>query len=118
MKTFDNVYLETPLAKNLDFFKTHLEDNRKEHWSAQSVEIIQDAYCVGISEMWVESKLLADSYFEIYKQIITRCRLLTIEALRRGNDVWKEQLKMLQSRYQVDLLKVLTNAIRDYCMEI
>lgn len=118
MKTFDDAYLETPLAKSLAFFKTHLEDNWKEHWSVQSVEIMQDAYCVGISEMWVESKLFTDSYVEIYKQIIAKCRSFALTAMKRGDDAWKEQLKMLQSRYQVELFKALTNLIRDYCMEM
>lgn len=112
METF-----ETPLTKNFDFFKTHLEDNWREHWSVQSVEIIRDAYCVGISEMWTENRLLADNYFEIYKKIITKCRSLIIEAIKRGDDAWKEQLETTRRHYQIELLTILTVTIREYCME-
>lgn len=118
MEHFENDnYLETPLAKNLEEFKTFHEEGWRAHWSVQAVEQIQDAYCVGISEMWVEKQLLENDYIEIAKNIIVKCRLLEYQASAQSDNAWEEQLKIMRQRYQVELLKTLTNTIRDYCME-
>ena len=113
----NNNYLETPFAKNLEEFKTYHEDIWKKHWSVLEVEIFQDTYCIGISEMWTENKLCENNYIDIYKNIIIKCRSLECQASRQQDKAWEEQLKKLREQYQVELLKTLTENIRDFCME-
>ena len=111
-------YLETSLADNLEFFNSTLKDNWSSRWSEEVLEVMRDAYCVGISEMWVDNKLVQGNKIDIYKQIIIKCRDYIEQALRQQDEAWKEQLIMLRNRYQTELLKELTNAIRDFCMEV
>lgn len=117
MEQFSDNYLETPLAKNLDFFKSNLEDNWRGHYSEATLEIMCDAYCVGISKMWVENNLNSNKYIEIYKQIIIKCRSLECKASQQQDSAWEEQLKMMRKHYQIQLLQLLTVTIREYCME-
>ena len=110
-------YLETPFAKNLEEFKTYYEEKWKEQWSDRAVEVMQDAYCVGISEMSVERDLYQNDYISIYKNIIIKCRSLECEASRQQDNAWEEQLKMTRKHYQTELLKALTSTIQYFCME-
>lgn len=110
-------YLETPLADNLETFKTYLEDNWRGRWSDESIEIMRDAYCVGISEMWVDKMLSQSNKVNIYKQIIMKCRNYEVQAYEQNNNAWKEQLIMLRKRYQAELLDALTKIIHYWCME-
>ena len=113
----DKYYLETPFSKNFEEFQNYHEAIWREHWSNHAVEIIQDAYCVGISEMLVEKDLCENNYINIYENIIVKCRSLELQANLQEDKAWKEQLKKTRQRYQVELLKTLTATIRDYCME-
>ena len=113
----DKYYLETPFSKNFEEFQNYHEKIWKEHWSNHAVEIIQDAYCVGISEMLVEKDLCENNYINIYENIIVKCRSLEWQANLQEDKAWKEQLKKTRQHYQVELLKTLTTTIRDYCME-
>ena len=113
----DKYYLETPFSKNFEEFQNYHEAIWKEHWSEHAVEIIRDAYCVGISEMLVEKDLCENDYISIYENIIVKCRSLEWQANLQEDKAWKEQLKKTRQYYQVELLKTLTATIRDYCME-
>ena len=114
MENFEN---ETPFAENFEEFKTYYEERWKEHWSEQAVEIMRDAYCVGISEMSVERDLYQNDFISIYKNIIIRCRFLEQQAREQQDKAWEKQLKNTKKDYQVKLLKTLTATIRDFCME-
>lgn len=113
----NNKYLETPLAKRLEDFETYYKDNWKDHWSDKAVQIMQDAYCVGISEMRVEKDLYQNDYISIYKNIIINSRALECQAKQQQDSAWGEQLKMIRKYYQVELLKALTSTIQNFCME-
>lgn len=117
MEQFNDSYLETPFAKNLEEFETYYKDNWKDRMSDKEMKIMQDAYCVGISEMLVEKDLCENNYINIYENIIVKCRSLEWQANLQEDKAWKEQLKKTRQRYQVELLKTLTATIRDYCME-
>ena len=54
MKNFEN---ETPFAEKFEEFKTYYEEIWKKNWSEQAVEIMGDAYCVGVSISSVERDL-------------------------------------------------------------
>ena len=119
MENFENEnYLETPLAKNLEEFKTYYEEDFRKKYSQNEVEIISDAFLVGISEMWVEKQLLDGNNIGIYKTIILKCCELSVQASRQMDTAWEEQLKMLKSHYQITLFQTITAIIRDYCMEV
>lgn len=119
MENFENEnYLETPLAKNLEEFKTYYEEDFRKTYSQNEVEIISDAFLVGISEMWVEKQILNGNNIGIYEKIILKCCELSVQASKQMDTAWEEQLKMLKSRYQITLFQTITAIIRDYCMEV
>ena len=113
----ENFEKETPFAENFEEFKNYYEEKWKEQWSEEVVEIMRDAYCVGISEMSVERDLYQNDFISIYKNIIIRCRFLELQARQQQDKAWKKQLKNTRKHYQVELLKFLTATIRDFCME-
>lgn len=117
MEQFSDKYLETPLAKRLEDFETYYKDNWKDHWSDKAVQIMQDAYCVDISEMRVEKDLYQNDYISIYKNIIINSRSLECQAKQQQDSAWEEQLKMIRKYYQAELLKALTSTIQYFCME-
>lgn len=118
MEQFENnKYCETPLAKRLEDFKTYYEDSWKKQWSERAVEIMRDAYCVGISEMRVEKDLYQNDYISIYKNIIINSRSLECQANQQQDSIWAGQLKMIRKYYQAELLKALTSTIQNFCME-
>lgn len=110
-------YLETPLTQRLEEFKTYFEEQWKKQWSERDVKIMQDAYCVGISEMRVERDLYQSNYIGIYKNIIINSRSLECQAKQQQDNAWEEQLKMIRKYYQVELLRALTLTIQYFCME-
>lgn len=117
MEQFSDNYLETPFAKNLEEFKTYYKEKWEEQWSDRAVEVMQDAYCVGISEMSVERDLYQNDYISIYKNIIVKCRSLECQASQQQDSAWEEQLKAMRKHYQIQLFQLLTVTIREYCME-
>ena len=114
MENFKN---ETPFAEKFEEFKTYYEEMWKKNWSEQAVEIMGDAYCVGISEMSVERDLYQNNFISIYKNIIIKCRFLEQQAREQQDKTWEKQLKNTRKYYQVVLLKTLTATIRNFCME-
>ena len=113
----ENFKYETPFAENYKKFKTYYEELWKEYWSEEAVEIMGDAYCVGVSICRVQQDLRRNNFISIYKNIIIKCRSLEEQANQQQDKFWKKQLKNTRKYYQVELLKTLTATIRDYCME-
>lgn len=117
MEQFNDNYLETPFAKNNEEFETYYKDRWKDRLSDKEMNIMQDAYCVGISEMRVEKDLCQCDYISIYKNIIINSRSLECQANQQQDYAWREQLKRTKKYYQRELLKTLTLTIQYFCME-
>ena len=115
MENFEN---ETPFAEKFEEFKNYYEESWKQQWSERAVEIMGDAYCVGVSISSVERDLYQNDFISIYKNIIIRCRFLEQQAREQQDKTWEKQLKNTRKYYQVELLKALTATIREYCMEV
>ena len=110
-------FLETPFTKNLEEFETYYKDKWEDHLSNKELKIMQDAYCVGISEMRVEKDLCQGDYVSIYKNIIISTRSLECQAQEQQDRAWVVQLKRTRMYYQTELLKALTSTMQYFCME-
>ena len=117
MEQFSDKYLETPVAERLEEFETYYKDSWKDRLSDKEMKIMQDSYCVGISEMRVEKDLCQGDYISIYKNIIINSRSLECQAKQQQDSAWEEQLKIIRKYYQAELLKALTLTIQYFCME-
>ena len=117
MEQFNDNYFETPFAKNLKEFETYYKDSWKDRLSDKEMKIMQDAYCVGISEMRVEKDLCQGDYISIYKNIIINSRSLECQANQQQDSAWRELLKRTRKYYQAELLKALILTVRYFCME-
>ena len=117
MEQFNDNYFETPVAERLEEFETYYKDSWKDRLSDKEMKTMQDAYCVGISEMRVEKDLCQGDYISIYKNIIINSRSLECQAKQQQDSAWEEQLKIIRKYYQAELLKALTLTIQYFCME-
>lgn len=119
MNTFPNEenYNETPITCRSEFFR----NNKKDYYSdydEHTINIIHDAYCVGINDSWVENHLQINDYVNIYKSIIAFARREIVSASEKYDKAWEEQATNILHFYQGALLTTLTEDIRSYCMNI
>lgn len=119
MNTFPNEenYNETPITRRSEFFNENLKGNYSD-FSDDIVELIYDAYCVGMSETWVTRHLNDGDIIGIYKKIITFARCEIISACEKYDKAWEEQATNILHFYQNALLTLLTADVRTYCMNI
>lgn len=110
-------YDETPITRNSRFFCDNIQERYNDYDEA-ILNIIYDAYCVGISDRWVEARLQVDDYVGIYKKIITFARSEVMRASEKYDKAWEEQATNILHFYQSALLTALTDSIRAYCMNI
>lgn len=115
MEYFSN----TPFVNNLeDFEKSYKTKMLQSGFSEKTIKIFQDAYCIDLNPTWIKQCLDANNYIELFSKIITKCRILALQASKYCHDTWEEQLISLKEEYQVKLLKTLTAVIQEYCMEV
>lgn len=119
MNTFPNEenYVETPITRRSKFFVETLKDNYFD-FDENTVELIYDAYCVGISETWVTHHIDDGDIIGIYKKIILFARGEIVSACEKYDKAWEEQATNILHYYQGKLFILLTADIRTYCMEV
>lgn len=119
MNTFPNEenYDETPITRRSEFFNETLKSSYDDY-TRDVVDILHDAYCVGISETWVTAHFEMGDLIGIYKKIITFARRELVSAYEKYNKAWEEQATNILHFYQGALLTLLTADIRTYCTEI
>ena len=115
----------TIIDERYEFFQNHLDEHiqygflERTAWTERAKSIIQDAYCVDISPVWVEMHLKENQYSEIYIRIIQKCRLMQSSIAsdqNNDNSVLAEQLDNISWDYRNKLLTELTSQIREYCL--
>lgn len=121
---YETKYNETPLANSLEEFKTTYQDELSERYPQKDIELMEDAYCVGISPVYIERYFAEEnSYTKIYKKIIifARTQICTTKEYplkdKEINMLWAEQLKNILHHYQGKYFNELTKEIQTYCME-
>lgn len=119
MNTFPNEenYNETPITRRSEFFNETLRGNYSD-FNDDTVELIYDAYCIGMSETWVTRHIDDGDIMGVYKKIISFARCEIISACERYDKAWEEQATNILHSYQRALLTLLTADIRTYCMDI
>lgn len=119
MNTFPNEenYNETPITRRSELFRNNIEGYYSDY-NENTINIIYDAYCIGINDIWIETRLKTNDYVNIYKNIITFARREIVSANEKYDKVWEEQATNILHFYQNALLTTLTEDIRSYCMDI
>lgn len=119
MNTFPNEenYNETPITRRSEIFRDSIESYYS-HYNENTINIIYDAYCIGIHDDWVEAYLQTNDYTGIYKKIIAFARQEIVLANDRHDKAWEEQATNILHFYQGALLTTLTADVRTYCMNI
>lgn len=119
MDTFPNEenYNETPITRRSEFFVENIKSNYLD-FDEDTINIIHDAYCIGIFDNWVTWHLNQNDFIGIYKKIITYARQEIMLAGEKYDKAWEEQATNILHFYQSTLLATLTANIRTYCMEI
>lgn len=119
MNTFPNEenYNETPITRRSEFFVENIKSNYLD-FDENTVELIYDAYCVGISETWVTHHIDDGDIIGIYKKIILFARGEIVSACEKYDKAWEEQATNILHYYQGKLFILLTADIRTYCMEV
>lgn len=119
MNTFPNEenYNETPITHKSELFRL-IKESYYSDYDEHVINIIHDAYCVGVNDNWVEAHLQVNDYVNIYKNIITFARREIVSASEKYDKAWEEQATNILHFYQGALFTTLTANIRDYCMDI
>lgn len=93
-------YMNISLEKFKEWYGTKLT-----HWTDSAQQLLFDAYNIGLSYEWTESKL-NNEYVEIYTRMLGR-----LQCKSNLTDVEKD----IQERYKIILRNELETLIRYYC---
>lgn len=111
-------YKVTPITERAEEFDNFYKEQYEGKFRDKYIDIIRDAFMVRIGCDWVKNQLIQDNFTEIYKEIILKAREEYLTAHKEDNDSYQLQTKNIKEYYQKELFKLLTQNIRDYCMEV
>ena len=112
--------------KNKNYFNTY-EDwyssetycNYKDYWVESFLDIMADAWILGINPAWVNARFNNNEQNEVMKQIIRKCRDYEWNADRYClTEDDRDLLDRIQKRNQKELYSILVGEIYDYCMNM
>ena len=97
-----------------EFYDKSMDLEYREKWSQRAIELIADAYALGISIDWVEYQLEKCNVQEIHKVLILKCRD-RLDFWQTDEDD-KKVINDILERHKSELYKILTQDIYNYCV--
>lgn len=102
-----------------DWYASETYYEHKEHWIESSLDIMADAWILGINPAWVNARFNNNEQDEVMKQIIRKCRDYEWNADRYClTEDDRDLLDRIKKRKQRDLYSILVGEIYDYCMNM
>ena len=91
----------------------------KEHLTESALDIMADAWILGINCAWVKARFNNNEQDEVMKHIIRKCRDYEWNADRYClTEDDRDLLNRIKKRNQRDLYSILVGEIYDYCMNM
>ena len=102
-----------------DWYGSETYYEYKEHWIESSLNIMADAWILGINPAWVNARFNNNEQNEVMKQIIRKCRDYEWNADRYClTEEDRDLLDRIKKRNQRDLYSILVGEIYDSCMNM
>lgn len=102
-----------------DWYNSDTYCNYKEHWTQNFLNIMADAWILGMNPAWVNARFNNNEQNEVMKHIIRKCReyeWFTDRYYLTEND--RDLLDRIKKRNQKDLYSLLVGEIYDYCVNM
>lgn len=97
-----------------EFYETHLDLEYRGKWTERAINLIADAYAIGMNTQWVVAKLESCKTDEIHKQVICRCRDKLEFWQTDEND--KKTIRDIMKEHKRMLYEILSQDIYNYCV--
>jgi hypothetical protein len=97
-----------------EFYDKSMDSEYREHWTQKAIELIADAYAIGVNEKWVVARLENCDYQAIHKTIINKCRDKLDFWTTQEHD--KKVINAMLERHKKELYGILTSDIYNYCI--
>ena len=102
-----------------DWYASETYHEYKGHWIESSLDIMADAWILGVNPAWVNARFNNNEQDEVMKHIIRKCRDFEWNTDRYClTEDDRDLLDRIKKRNQRDLYSILVGEIYDYCVNM